>query len=530
MFPHFVFNNWLLYLVVLIAAISWSIFFTILVKYLAEYFGIVDKPDSTRKIHRFSVPLLGGLAIFLSCFLVLFLVRSELLVGKLEWNHWLGVFVGALILMIGGFLDDKYNLPPKKQIIFPILAILAVIIGGVEIEKINSFAGGFFYFKDYFLLGYSLIFLWLLGMMYTTKLLDGLDGLVTGVVSIGALMVFLFTLTTHYYQPDIAIAALTLFGSALGFLFFNFNPAKIFLGEGGALFLGYMLGVLAIISGGKIAVALLVMGVPILDVVWTISRRLLQGKNPFRFSDKKHLHHRLLALGFSQKATALIFYAIALFFGASALFLQSRGKFLALFILLLVMLALVIFFSSLRKKTEKPSLLLHICCAPCGIYPVSILKDKYNITLYFLNPNISTSEEFALRLRYVKVLAEKYNLPLIVEDYDHKYWLDEIRGLENEPEKGKRCRLCYSLRLAKTAQLASENKFLNFATTLSISPYKDQEAINTISLKLAREYQINYLSEDWRQDNAYQESIKLAKEMGFYRQKFCGCEFSQKPK
>ncbi|MFA7702332.1 MAG: MraY family glycosyltransferase, partial [Patescibacteria group bacterium] len=278
-----------------------SLALTILISKLALRWNIVDLPDKARKIHTVPTPLLGGLAIFVSFFVVAFIFSSQLTAGNLEISHWLGVFLGGLILMLGGLGDDKYNFKPGYQIVFPLLAILCVVLGGVEIEKITNPGGGLIYIPS--LISALLIGIWLLGMMYTTKLLDGVDGLVSGVSVIGSLIIFLFTVTTRYYQPDIALAAIILAGSIFGFWVLNFNPAKIFLGEGGSLFLGYILGVLAIISGGKIAIALLIMGVPILDVFWTILRRLVKGKNPFKFADRKHLHHRLLDLGLSQKQT-----------------------------------------------------------------------------------------------------------------------------------------------------------------------------------------------------------------------------------
>jgi UDP-N-acetylmuramyl pentapeptide phosphotransferase/UDP-N-acetylglucosamine-1-phosphate transferase len=154
-------------------------------------------------------------------------------------------------------------------------------------------------------------------------------------------VIFLFTLTTKYYQPDIALAAVILFACCLGFLAFNWYPAKIFLGEGGSLLLGYLLGVLAIISGAKIAIALLVMGIPLLDVIWTVVRRLKQGVNPFKFSDQNHLHHKFLKLGLGQRKTVIIFCCLSAVFGVSGLFLQTKGKILALGVLLLVMIAMV---------------------------------------------------------------------------------------------------------------------------------------------------------------------------------------------
>ncbi|HNW56106.1 MAG TPA: MraY family glycosyltransferase, partial [bacterium] len=311
-----------------------------LIKRLAWKLNIVDKPDLVRKFQEKPVALLGGWSIFLAISLVLWFFRSYLVVGDLNYYHWLGVWVGGLILMIGGSLDDKYNLSAKKQLIFPILAILAVILGGVGIKKVTGLDGQLIFLntwqlnlfswqgfvRHFIVLADIFTFIWLMGMMYTTKLLDGLDGLVTGLVGIGGLVVGLFTLTTRYYQPDIALAGFVLAAACAGFLLHNWSPAKIYLGEGGSLLLGYFLGVLAIISGGKIAIALLIMGVPILDAAWVIARRLLSGQNPFQTADRKHLHHRLVALGWSARQTALLYYTISLVFGLSALFLQSQGK------------------------------------------------------------------------------------------------------------------------------------------------------------------------------------------------------------
>lgn len=341
--------NSFFYITIFFLTLGLSAVFTLAIKKIALRSSIVDRPErKARGVHEKPTPLLGGGAVFLSFFLILFLVHDKILAGNLEPRHWLGFFIGGCLLMLGGFLDDRYELKPSRQIIWPILASLAVVLGGVSIQKITSPLGGFFY------LGASvsglIIFIWLMAMMYATKLLDGLDGLVTGVTATGALVIFLFTITTRYYQPDIGLAALILAAACLGFLIFNWHPAKIFLGEGGSLFLGYGLGVLAIISGGKIAIASLVMGVPLLDLVWTIIRRLGSGKNPFKFADKLHLHYRLLALGLGQKKTVLIYYGLALVFGLSGLFLQSLGKLLALGILFLIMLFMVII---LRRYGQK---------------------------------------------------------------------------------------------------------------------------------------------------------------------------------
>lgn len=508
-------------------AFSLSLILTFLIGSLALRWNIVDLPDNFRKIHTKPIPLLGGLAIFLSFSLVSFSILGQLTAGNLQYHHWLGVFLGGLILMIGGFGDDKFNFKPSYQIVFPILAVLCVILGGVEIEKITSPSGGFIYIPA--LISALLIGIWLLGMMYTTKLLDGVDGLVSGVSAIGSLVIFLFTITTKYYQPDIALAAIILAGSILGFWVFNFNPAKIFLGEGGSLFLGYILGVLAIISGGKIAIALLIMGVPILDVLWTIIRRTIAGKNPFKFADRKHLHHRLLDFGLNQKQTVLVFYILSATFGLSGLFLQSRGKILTLFVLFISMVFLIIGFSFLDRKKNLPKLLVHTCCAPCVAYIASqVLTKDYNVTLFFCNPNIDIEEEWKKRLEGVKIFAKKYNLPLIIDPYNHVSWLERVVGYEMEPEGGSRCIICFRDRLERSAIMAKSKKFDYFTTSLTASYYKNSQVIMSLGVEIGKKAGVGFLSKDFKDDNGTRKSMSMIREMGIYRQKYCGCEFAKK--
>lgn len=515
------------YLFPALMAFVLSLILTLVVKKLALKWNIVDLPDNARKIHTAPIPLLGGLAIWLSFFIVIFIFLGRLTTGDLEYHHWIGVFLGGLILMIGGFGDDKYNFKPSYQIVFPILAVLCVVLGGVEIEKITNPGGGFIYISA--LTSALLIGVWLLGMMYTTKLLDGVDGLVSGVAAIGSLVIFLFTLTTQYYQPDIALAAIILAGSILGFWIFNFNPAKIFLGEGGSLFLGYILGVLAIISGGKIAIALLIMGVPILDVLWTIIRRMLHGQNPFKSADRKHLHHRLLDLGLSQKQTVLVFYILSAAFGLSGLFLQSQGKLLILLFLFIAMIFLIIGFSFLDRKKNKPKLLIHTCCAPCVAYVASqVLASDYDITLFFYNPNIDTEEEWAKRLEAVKIIAAKFGFPLIVEPYSREPWWQKIVGCEQDPEGGSRCVICFRERLAKTAAAAKIQGFNFFTTSLTTSPYKNSQLILALGTEIGRETRVRFLAKDFKDNNGSKKSLELAKELGIYRQNYCGCEFAKK--
>jgi len=172
-------------------------------------------------------------------------------------------------------------------------------------------------------------------------------------------------------------------------------------------------------------------------------------------------------------------------------------------------------------------LLLHICCAPCGAYVSrERLQPRYDLTWYFYNPNLSSVEEYEKRLAAVKFVAEKFFISLIIEPYDHATWQAKVRGLEMEPEKGKRCLVCYRDRLKKTAALAKEKGFTLFGTTLLTSPYKNTVAIRALGQELAASNGLEFLDEDFQMDEGYKKSQTLAKELGIYRQKFCGCEYA----
>lgn len=330
---------------------------------LMRRFYIVDKAKaSTRKIHKKPIPLGGGLAIFVSMFVVvLFVVLSgDTFRSDIVPRNLLGLFIGGLILMIGGLVDDKFTLRAKYQIIFPVLAALSIIGFGIGPHIVSNPLGGTLDLSAWqiqveglgtlVVFADALVFLWLMGMMFTTKFLDGLDGLVSGVVGIGALVIFFLSLQPEWYQPDVALLSIIFAGAIFGFLVWNFHPAKIFLGEGGSLFTGFMLGSLAIVSGGKIATTLLVVGIPMLDVVRVIIRRI-QKKKPIYVGDSEHLHFRLLASGLNQRQAVLLLYAISLMFGVSALFLQSTQKMIALIFLLVLMLLIGVWFS--RKDNVK---------------------------------------------------------------------------------------------------------------------------------------------------------------------------------
>ena len=179
-------------------------------------------------------------------------------------------------------------------------------------------------------------------------------------------------------------------------------------------------------------------------------------------------------------------------------------------------------------KIKKPKLLLHICCAPCGAYVTNLLNLDYEVVLYFFNSNIFPENEHDTRLIEVKRIAKEFGLKLIIGDYNHSSWLEKITGKENEPEKGSRCRICYWERLENTALTAQKQKIDIFASTLSVSPHKDAVAINIIGKDLEEKYGVQFLDKDFKKQDGYKKSLELSKKYNFYRQNYCGCEFSRR--
>lgn len=348
-------SNLLIYLLPFLFSLILAIILTPFIKKIALKFKIIDEPTSTRKIHNRPTPLLGGVAIFLSFLmcLIIFWFLGYLNDGVLKSAQLSAIIIGGLILIIGGVLDDKYNLKPWQSFLFPLIAVIVAVGLGIAVKYItNPFIAGtgpygraLFYFNliDLKIISFGALFsfFWLLGMIYTTKFLDGLDGLATGIGLIASLILFVVSLFWDVPMSATSILCLIMAGSLAGFLIYNFYPAKIFLGESGATFIGFVLGSLSIISGGKIATALLIMGLPILDVFFVIIQRLFYHQHIYQ-GDLRHLHFRLLAVGLSTRQAVLLLYLISLIFGSAAIFLQSQYKVVAIGVLVVVMAGLVI--------------------------------------------------------------------------------------------------------------------------------------------------------------------------------------------
>ena len=189
-----------------------------------------------------------------------------------------------------------------------------------------------------------------------------------------------------------------------------------------------------------------------------------------------------------------------------------------------------------KNKNENivPNLLLHSCCAPCSSYVIFYLSNYFNITIIYYNPNISPYFEYLKRkkeqIRLINSMNVKYKVNIIDCDYDNDLYENSIKGLEFEPERGNRCTICFGLRLDKTARVAKENSFDYFATTLTLSPYKNAKLINQIGFEIGDKYSIKYLASDFKKREGYKKSIELSKLYNLYRQDYCGCKYSKRDK
>lgn len=296
---------------------------TPMVSRVASRYGFADKPNSRRSPQL--KPRLGGVAMYLAFALAIGLAYPLLSARTTEEiARVIGLLSGGLIVLLLGAVDDKYDLPVLPQLGGQILAATVAVGSGILIDQITdplstSLETSLLYFPLWLAVFFT--FFWLMGAMNTINFLDGIDGLAAGVVAVAALVLALHSWILG--QVTITLLPLALAGACIGFLPFNFHPAKITMGTSGSLFLGFSLGALSVIGGTKAATLLLVLGLPVVDTGWTILRRLLSGHSPFQ-GDRSHLHHRLLALGMTEPQIVLLMYGASLFLGGLALLLSTR--------------------------------------------------------------------------------------------------------------------------------------------------------------------------------------------------------------
>jgi len=323
------------------------------VKWFAKRVGAIDIPKDSRRVHKSPIPRLGGLAIFIGFFLsVLFMAEIDIQVR--------GVLIGAVIMVILGVLDDIFTLRAYIKFLVQIVAALVAIYHEVVIEIFsNPFAFGSGLDSDLIFLGYLAIpitVIWIVGITNSVNLIDGLDGLAVGVSTISATVMLIIALMVSY--PNVAIIMAALAGACIGFLPYNFNPAKIFMGDTGALLLGYLLATVSIIGLFKfyavvsVAAPLLILALPLIDTSFAFFRRLFKGQNPMS-PDRGHFHHRLIDMGLSQKQAVAILYAVSGLLGLIAVIITTNDKMRAVILLIAVIIAAVIAFFVFRGTWNK---------------------------------------------------------------------------------------------------------------------------------------------------------------------------------
>ena len=360
-----------------IAAGILSYLFTPPVKRFAHKIGAIDIPKDSRRMHKKPIPRLGGLAIFggFLCAILLF--------GQLD-QTMLCVLLGATIIVALGIFDDVLALGAKLKFVVQIIAAaIPVCVGDLQIKlftNLNPFSDEPFFHLG--ILAIPVTIIWIVGITNAVNLIDGLDGLAVGVSSIAAITMLAVALLTGNMAIAITMAALA--GACIGFMPYNLNPAKIFMGDTGSTFLGYMLATVSIMGLFKFyavisfAVPFLILGLPIFDTANAIIRRVAAGRSPMS-PDRGHVHHKLIDMGFNQKQAVAILYAISATLGLTAVVLTSSGE-VKTIVLLLAVLAAILVGACVIYGAEHWTKHAHAqeeeCADPAGEQDVSALQES----------------------------------------------------------------------------------------------------------------------------------------------------------
>lgn len=325
---------------------------TPIVKFVAERFGVVDIPKDNRRMHKKTMPLMGGLAMFYG-----FIVSLSVFVPMTR--QLAGLFLGATLIVVVGIIDDKKNLNPLLKLVFQTLAALIAIYFGNSIKFFSVPFGG-----DAAPLVLSspyaeiITVIWIVGMTNAVNFIDGLDGLAAGVSSIASLSILFISIIMG--NGSVTPIAAALVGCCVGFLPFNSNPAKIFMGDTGSTFLGFVLSVISIQGLFKgyalisFALPILVLGLPLFDTLFAIIRRIIHGQSPMA-ADRGHLHHRLIDMGLNQKQAVAIMYSISSLLGIGSVVMAALGMAQGIILIASVIPILIIalYIAATRKHTNE---------------------------------------------------------------------------------------------------------------------------------------------------------------------------------
>ena len=324
---------------------------TPIAKNFAYKIGAIDVPKDQRRMHKQPIPRLGGLAIFSGFYISVLVFGHAYMTREIR-----GMLIGSIIIIGLGMFDDVLALKPYQKFGFQLLAAAIPVYCGVRITSLPSiFGGASAYIQLSTVAQYIVTIIWLLGLLNAVNLIDGLDGLAVGVSAIMSLcsMVILVILCS----PAVAIIAAALAGACIGFIPYNANPAKLFMGDTGSMFIGYILAVMSVMGLFKayaiiaFAIPFLLFGLPIFDMIFVAIRRVLHGKSPMS-ADKTHLHHRLIDLGFNQRQAVAIMYAIAALLGLIAVIVTGEG-FMRAAVIVIAIFVIVILCSLVMYKHKK---------------------------------------------------------------------------------------------------------------------------------------------------------------------------------
>jgi UDP-GlcNAc:undecaprenyl-phosphate GlcNAc-1-phosphate transferase len=336
----------------LVSAFLVALFITFISTPLAKNFaykiGAIDVPKDKRRMHKTPIPRLGGIAIFVGFYISVLVFCTQYMTKEIR-----GMLLGSIVIVALGIFDDVLALKPSQKFGFQLIATAIPVYCGVRITSLPTiFSASNPYIQLPVVFQYVATIIWLLCILNAVNLIDGLDGLAVGVSGIMSLcaMVILILLAS----PSVAIITAALAGACLGFLPYNFNPAKMFMGDTGSMFIGYILAVTSVMGLFKayaiiaFAIPFLIFGLPIFDMIFVAIRRMINGKSPMS-ADKTHLHHRLIDLGFSQKQAVTIMYGIAALLGLTAVLIAGEG-FMRAIVLVVIVFFVVIFCSLVMYK------------------------------------------------------------------------------------------------------------------------------------------------------------------------------------
>ena len=329
------------YILAFLVAMAVALIVTPSVIKLALKTGAVDLPNE-RKVHKVPIPRIGGLGIYIAFMVALGFSVSVSNLDGISLHEIAGLTLGGTLIVALGLIDDYKNLPAKVKLVGQIFAAAVVVLGfDIRIDFITDPLGDYIYLEW---IAIPATIFWIVGLTNTINLIDGLDGLAAGVAAIASITILLVAMKQNFFLVTILTAALA--GASAGFLFYNSNPAKIFMGDTGSMFLGFMLAGISVIGTVKstatiaLIVPILALGLPILDTTFAILRRYFGGKPIFQ-PDKGHLHHRLLKLGFTQRQAVLLMYIISAMLGLSAVALTEVSSQIAVVLLLMIGVAIV---------------------------------------------------------------------------------------------------------------------------------------------------------------------------------------------